>query len=199
MITFFVGVHRGKPFPFQPEDTTALGTGGDLNFRPSIYGGYFHLGAEYGFGEGDMQVISHIEPIALQFLMCFFFNQDDQVAGRAAPLTGIPIAHKDLYETAGIRTTGGAKIHASHVPAEDCTAVRKLREAGTVLLGKLNTHEYAYGVTTDNPGTWAYQDSSAWLCCEPTWTAGPDGPRKTIGMLNWPPLIWNILAALLTI
>jgi len=67
------------------------------------------------------------------------------------PLHGIPIAHKDLYETAGIRTTGGSKIHSGHVPDADGTVVRKLREAGTVLLGKLNTHEYAYGVTTNNP------------------------------------------------
>jgi aspartyl-tRNA(Asn)/glutamyl-tRNA(Gln) amidotransferase subunit A len=67
------------------------------------------------------------------------------------PLHGIPVALKDLYETAGIRTTGGAKIHADHVPAEDSTVARRLREAGTILLGKLNTHEYAYGVTTNNP------------------------------------------------
>ena len=58
---------------------------------------------------------------------------------------------KDLYETAGIRTTGGGKIHSDHVPAADCTAARRLRDAGTILLGKLNTHEYAYGVTTNNP------------------------------------------------
>lgn len=70
---------------------------------------------------------------------------------RRGPLHGIPIAHKDLYETAGIRTTGGAKIHADHVPKSDCTVARKLREAGTILLGKLNTHEYAYGATTNNP------------------------------------------------
>ena len=67
------------------------------------------------------------------------------------PLHGIPIALKDLYETAGIRTTGGAKIHADWMPAEDCTVARRLRDAGTTLLGKLNTHEYAYGVTTSNP------------------------------------------------
>jgi aspartyl-tRNA(Asn)/glutamyl-tRNA(Gln) amidotransferase subunit A len=73
-------------------------------------------------------------------------------AGRdRGPLQGVPIAHKDLYETAGIRTTGGGKFHASHLPAADCTVARKLREAGAVLLGKLNTHEYAYGVTTTNP------------------------------------------------
>lgn len=67
------------------------------------------------------------------------------------PLHGIPIAHKDLYETAGIRTTGGSKIHADQIPGADCTVARKLRDAGTILLGKLNTHEYAYGVTTNNP------------------------------------------------
>ena len=77
---------------------------------------------------------------------------DELAAGRTrGPLHGIPIALKDLYETAGIRTTAGAKIHADHVPGEDCTVARRLRDAGTILLGKLNTHEYAYGVTTNNP------------------------------------------------
>lgn len=77
---------------------------------------------------------------------------EEMAAGNVrGPLHGIPIAHKDLYETAGIRTTGGSKIHADYIPTADCTVVRKLREAGTILLGKLNTHEYAYGVTTNNP------------------------------------------------
>lgn len=67
------------------------------------------------------------------------------------PLHGIPVAHKDLYETAGIRTTGGGKFHADNVPTRDCTPAAKLKAAGTVLLGKLNTHEYAYGGTTNNP------------------------------------------------
>jgi aspartyl-tRNA(Asn)/glutamyl-tRNA(Gln) amidotransferase subunit A len=66
------------------------------------------------------------------------------------PLHGIPIGLKDLYETAGIRTSGGCKAYEDNVPAEDCTVARKLREAGTVLLGKLNTHELAYGTTTNN-------------------------------------------------
>lgn len=67
------------------------------------------------------------------------------------PLHGIPVAHKDLYETAGIRTTGGGKFHADNVPTRDSTPAAKLKAAGTVLLGKLNTHEYAYGGTTNNP------------------------------------------------
>ena len=77
---------------------------------------------------------------------------DEITAGRwLGPLHGIPIAHKDLFETAGIRTTGGGKFHADHVPRMDSTVAYRLREAGTILLGKLNMHEYAYGVTTNNP------------------------------------------------
>ncbi len=67
------------------------------------------------------------------------------------PLHGIPIALKDLFETAGIRTTAGSKILADWVPEEDSTVARRLREAGAVLLGKLHTHEFAYGGTTNNP------------------------------------------------
>jgi aspartyl-tRNA(Asn)/glutamyl-tRNA(Gln) amidotransferase subunit A len=78
-------------------------------------------------------------------------NEDFAAGQIRTPLHGIPVALKDLFETEGIRTTGGAKIHAHHVPARDCTVARRLRDAGTILLGKLNTHEYAYGVTTNNP------------------------------------------------
>jgi aspartyl-tRNA(Asn)/glutamyl-tRNA(Gln) amidotransferase subunit A len=67
------------------------------------------------------------------------------------PLHGVPIGLKDLVDTAGIRTTYGSKVHAANVPTRDATVVRKLAAAGAVLLGKTNTHEYAFGVTTDNP------------------------------------------------
>jgi len=66
---------------------------------------------------------------------------------RLGPLDGIPFAIKDLYETKGIRTTAGSKILADHVPSEDATCVRRLREQGVVLLGKLNMHEWAFGAT----------------------------------------------------
>ena len=106
----------------------------------------------------------------------------EMAAGKQrGPLHGIPIAHKDLYETAGIRTTGGAKIHAHHIPTTDCTVARKLREAGTVLLGKLNTHEYAYGVTTDNPHYGATRNP--WdLACSPAGSSGGSGAAIAAGM-----------------
>jgi len=67
------------------------------------------------------------------------------------PLFGIPIALKDLFETAGIRTTAGSKFFADYFPAEDALVVKKLKEAGAVLLGKTNMHEIALGVTGINP------------------------------------------------
>ena len=60
-------------------------------------------------------------------------------------LDGIPIAHKDIYNTAGITTTAHSKLLEDFVPTEDAVAARSLAEAGTVMLGKLSTHEFAMG------------------------------------------------------
>ena len=61
------------------------------------------------------------------------------------PLHGIPIALKDLYDTAGVPTTCASRLYMNRVPAEDATAVARLRAAGTVLLGKLMMLEFALG------------------------------------------------------
>jgi aspartyl-tRNA(Asn)/glutamyl-tRNA(Gln) amidotransferase subunit A len=67
------------------------------------------------------------------------------------PLHGIPIAHKDLIWTCGVRTTSGSKLFADFVPASDAPVVEKLNQAGAVMLGKTGLHEIAYGVTSENP------------------------------------------------
>lgn len=68
------------------------------------------------------------------------------MTGKAlGPLDGIPIGHKDIYNTAGIRTTGHSKVLEHNVPTRDGTVVRKWAKAGTVLMGKLSTHEFAMG------------------------------------------------------
>ena len=61
------------------------------------------------------------------------------------PLHGVPFALKDIYCTAGIRTTSHSRICADYVPTEDATTVTRLYQAGAVLLGKLATHEFAHG------------------------------------------------------
>jgi aspartyl-tRNA(Asn)/glutamyl-tRNA(Gln) amidotransferase subunit A len=64
---------------------------------------------------------------------------------RRGPLHGIPFALKDIYETAGLRTTAHSRLLLDHVPSTDSTVALRLREAGAILIGKLATHEFAIG------------------------------------------------------
>jgi len=61
------------------------------------------------------------------------------------PLHGIPLGLKDIYETAGVATTGHSKVMQDHVPQKDASSVQRLREAGAIVVGKLATHEFALG------------------------------------------------------
>ena len=73
-------------------------------------------------------------------------------AGRdRGPLHGIPIAVKDLFAMRGVRTTAGSKIFENLVPDFDSAVVERLEAAGAVILGKLNMHELAYGISSANP------------------------------------------------
>jgi aspartyl-tRNA(Asn)/glutamyl-tRNA(Gln) amidotransferase subunit A len=93
-----------------------------------------------------------------------FITVDEEAAAREArragralargagnPLSGVPIAIKDLFATRGLRTTAGSRILRDWVPDSDAAAVARLRAAGAVVLGKTNLHEFAYGVTNGNP------------------------------------------------
>src|SRR5215213_2400038 len=68
-----------------------------------------------------------------------------------APAAGIPLAVKDLFDTAGLVTTYGSAIFADHVPAQSAEAVRRLEAAAYVDVGKTNLHEFAFGTTSQNP------------------------------------------------
>ena len=73
------------------------------------------------------------------------------LADPGSPLAGVPLALKDLFDVAGVPTTGGSALFATNVPSADGEVARRLFDAGAVNLGKTNLHEWAFGVTTDNP------------------------------------------------
>ncbi len=109
--------------------------------------------------EATQAVVDRVEKLNPQLNSFITFLRDQAlVQARAAeqeihdghyrgPLHGIPIAVKDLYYTKGIRTTAGSKILSDFIPAYDATVIARLREAGAILLGKLNMHEFARGAT----------------------------------------------------
>ncbi len=71
--------------------------------------------------------------------------------GRLGPLHGLPVAHKDLVDTLGIRTTYGSPIFKDHVPDRDALIIQRIRQAGAITVGKTNTPEFGAGSQTFNP------------------------------------------------
>ena len=72
-------------------------------------------------------------------------------SGERGPLHGVPVAVKDVIDVAGARTTAASRILADNVATSDATVVARLRRAGAIVVGKLNTHEFAFGATTTSP------------------------------------------------
>jgi len=100
----------------------------------------------------DEKIRAFITVCAEQALEAARFAEAEIFAGRyRGPLHGIPISLKDLVATQGIRTTAGSKILANWIPEADATIVQRLKEAGAIILGKANQHEFAYGPTGVNP------------------------------------------------
>lgn len=106
-------------------------------------------------------VLTRIDQVEAQVGAYITLDRDNALAQAAAadqqlaaasggPLTGIPLALKDVVCTAGLKTTCGSKILASFIPPYDATVVTKLKEAGAIILGKLSMDEFAMGSANEN-------------------------------------------------
>lgn len=96
--------------------------------------------------------IERLNPTLNAFITIIHPAQNETTSGNGStPLFGIPMAVKDLYNTKGIRTTGGSKFFADYIPTEDALVIEKIKKAGAHITGKTNTHEIALGVTNNNP------------------------------------------------
>jgi len=94
----------------------------------------------------DAQLNAYLLPLGEMALAQARQAEAEIAAGNwKGPLHGIPIGLKDIYNTAGIRTTGHSALFKDHVPTEDAVTVAKLKDAGAIILGKLSTWEFAIG------------------------------------------------------
>ncbi|MDJ0927589.1 MAG: Asp-tRNA(Asn)/Glu-tRNA(Gln) amidotransferase subunit GatA [Gammaproteobacteria bacterium] len=98
---------------------------------------------------GDSELNSFINVCADEALAAADAADQRRAAGDAGPLTGIPIAHKDIFCTAGVPTTCGSRMLQDFVPPYDATVVRRLAAAGVVTVGKTNMDEFAMGSSNE--------------------------------------------------
>ncbi|MCL4864125.1 MAG: Asp-tRNA(Asn)/Glu-tRNA(Gln) amidotransferase GatCAB subunit A, partial [Caldilineaceae bacterium] len=98
----------------------------------------------------DGEIRAYLTVTASQALAQAQQADDRRRQGDDAPLLGVPLAIKDVLATEGVETTCGSRILKGFLPPYSATAVKKLEEAGTVMLGKLNCDEFAMGSSTEN-------------------------------------------------
>jgi aspartyl-tRNA(Asn)/glutamyl-tRNA(Gln) amidotransferase subunit A len=95
--------------------------------------------------------IEELDPALGAFTtLCLDRAREEAQAPGDGPLAGVPFAAKDLFDSAGVRTTYGSRMFDSHVPKRDAAAIATLRAAGAILVGKTQTHEFAWGITSYN-------------------------------------------------
>jgi aspartyl-tRNA(Asn)/glutamyl-tRNA(Gln) amidotransferase subunit A len=95
--------------------------------------------------------IERLDPsLGAFWTLCLDRARDEAASPRPGPLSGVPFAAKDLFDTAAVRTTYGSRMFASHVPDRDAALVAAVRAAGGILIGKTQTHEFGWGITSVN-------------------------------------------------
>ena len=98
--------------------------------------------------EPELNAFVHVVPEQQLLEKARALDQERQQRGVRGPLHGIPVSIKDIIHVKGMPTTASSKVMEGYMPEDDATAVRLLKEAGAIIIGKTHTHEFALGVTT---------------------------------------------------
>ncbi|MEC2346886.1 amidase family protein, partial [Paenibacillus barengoltzii] len=96
----------------------------------------------------SLQAVLSVNPDALSIAEAL--DQERAEKGPRGPLHGIPILVKDNFDTADMPTTAGCLCLKESIPPQDADQIAKLKEAGAIILGKTNLHEFAFGITTSS-------------------------------------------------
>ena len=96
----------------------------------------------------ELNAFAHIAPEAESMAIAELLDHEREEGKLRSPIHGLPISVKDVIHVKGMPTSAGSKVMEGFMPNDDATAVRLLREAGAVIVGKAHTHEFALGVTT---------------------------------------------------
>lgn len=125
--------------------------------------------------------LARIQQVDPQVGAYLFVNENAAPAESAGPLAGVPVGHKDVFNTAGMPTTSASKIIEGYTPPWSAAVVEKLDAAGCVTLGKLNCDEFAMGSSTENS---AYQKTrNPWnLNCVPGGSSGGSAAAVAAGL-----------------
>ena len=131
---------------------------------------------------GDLNAIVTLVP-DIAMAMAEAADQTLAEGGNIPLLTGLPVAHKDLHETRGIRTTFGSPVYASFVPTRNTLIVQRMQDAGAVTLGKTNTPQHGAGSQTFNEVFGA--TLNPWNTdCTPGGSSGGAGVAVAAGMVS---------------
>lgn len=96
----------------------------------------------------ELNAFAHLAPEAELMELAESLDRERAAGKIRSPLHGLPISVKDVVHVKGMPTSSGSKVMEGFMPDDDATAVRLLREAGAIIIGKAHTHEFALGVTT---------------------------------------------------
>lgn len=165
----------------------------DLTYRSALDIAEFIAGGQISaleVTEAFLARIREVDPEVNAFInLCAEAAKDrareiDERRGPAGAFAGVPIAIKDVFSTRGLATTCGSRMLADFVPVYDATAVRRVREAGTVMLGKTNMDEFAMGSSTET--SWFGHTANPWdLQRVPGGSSGGSAAAVASGEVPW--------------